>query len=168
MMSASVALRRSHVRVRLPVIALLAALVSAGAPLRAQHEGHGATTRRGRRAATIGTVTFPNSGNAAAQAPFLRGIALLHNFEYEDAADAFRRAQRADAAFALPYWAEALTYTHIMWGEENLAAARAVLHRLAATPAERLAKARTSRERLFGAAVEAAYADVDGSARVRG
>jgi hypothetical protein len=40
------------------------------------------------RASDFGVVRFPNSGSAAAQEPFLRGIAELHNFEYREAAQA--------------------------------------------------------------------------------
>ena len=38
-----------------------------------------------------GTVSFPNSGSPAAQAGFLNGVRLLHSFEWEDAAEAFRQ-----------------------------------------------------------------------------
>ena len=48
--------------------------------------------------AAVGEVAFANSGGPAAQAPFLRGLALLHNFEYPAAAAAFREAQAADRA----------------------------------------------------------------------
>lgn len=106
---------------------------------------------------TLGTVVFPNSGKPAAQAPFLRGVALLHSFEYERAAEAFREAQAADSSFALAYWGEALTYSHVLWREENLPSSRAALARLAPTSAERLARAGSDRERSFGAAVEAFY-----------
>ena len=44
----------------------------------------------------LGTVRFPSSGARAAQAPFLRGVLLLHSFEYRPALAAFREAQRAD------------------------------------------------------------------------
>src|SRR4051794_22460103 len=33
----------------------------------------------------LGTVSFANSGSRAAQAPFQRGVALLHSFEYSQA-----------------------------------------------------------------------------------
>jgi tetratricopeptide (TPR) repeat protein len=107
----------------------------------------------------LGSVDFKNSGNAAAQPAFQRGVALLHSFEYEDAAEAFRDAQKADASLALAYWLEALTYSHVVWAEEKLEASRAVLNRLAPTAEARLAKANTERERGFGAAIEAFYAD---------
>src|SRR5687767_13353631 len=108
---------------------------------------------------TLGTIVFPNSGNAAAQAPILRGIALLNSFEYREAAEAFREAQRADPSLALAYWGEALTYSQVLWRTENLPASRTALQKLAPTSTERLAMARTARERAFGAAVEAFYAE---------
>ena len=107
----------------------------------------------------LGSVDFKNSGNDAAQPAFQRGVALLHSFEYDDAAEAFREAQKADPSLALAYWLEALTYSHIIWAEEKLEASRGALDRLAPTTEARLAKAKTDRERGFGAAVEAFYKD---------
>ncbi len=46
------------------------------------------------KASKLGLVAFANSGQQAAQEPFLRGLALLHSFEYEEAAAGFRDAQR--------------------------------------------------------------------------
>lgn len=106
----------------------------------------------------LGHVTFPNSGHAAAQKPFLQGLALIHSFEYSEAVDAFKRAEKADPSFALPYWMEALSNTQLVWGIDDTASAHEVLNRLAPTASERLARARTPRERAFGAAVEAFYA----------
>lgn len=116
-------------------------------------------------AQTLGTITFPNSGKPEAQAPFLRGMLLLHSFEYEDAAAAFREAQQADPGFAMAYWGEAMTHTHPLWNEQNLAAGRAVLERLGGKPApgggegtaRRLERAGTERERLYLEATEALY-----------
>src|SRR6185503_20891584 len=140
--------------------------IAVGSPdLRAQHDGHPAGHMHD-KTPTLGTIVFPNSGSAAAQRPFLQGVALLHSFEYADAADAFRAAQAADPGFGLAYWGEALTYSHVVWRMEDLAASRAALQRLAATPAERLAKARTPRERQFGAAVEAFYMDAPLARRI--
>lgn len=144
------------------LLAPLAVLTFSQPPaLRAQehsHAGHGSE---------LGTVVFPNSGNDAAQAPFLEGVALLHSFEYERAAIAFREAQAADAGFALAYWAEALTYSRVLWSLEDVPASHATLAKLAPTAAERLARAGTERERSFGAAVEAFYAEGTLPQRVR-
>ena len=52
----------------------------------------------------LGSLSFPNSGNDAARSPFLRGVLLLHSFEYETSTEAFREAQEADPQFALAYW----------------------------------------------------------------
>lgn len=100
-----------------------------------------------------GEVSFANSGSPDAQAPFLRGLALLHDFEYESAAQSFRRAETIDPSFAMAYWGEAMTYTHPVWFQQEADSATAALKRLGATPAERLAKAKTERERDYLRAV---------------
>ncbi|HLL46406.1 MAG TPA: hypothetical protein VK399_06845, partial [Longimicrobiaceae bacterium] len=102
-------------RILLP---LLLAAVCLPRPAAAQHEGHGARSGAapGRSAPVLGTVAFRNSGAPAAHEPFQRGVALLHSFEYGEAAAAFREAQRADPGLAPAYWLEALTYSHVMWG----------------------------------------------------
>lgn len=151
-------LRRGTIRavafVSIAVGALAGRGLAAGAQTGHEHE-HGG----------LGTVSFPNSGAPAAQAPFLRGIALLHSFEYDDAEDAFHAAERADSSFALPYWFEALTHTQLLWGVDDADSARAVLARLGPTPAARLARAANDRERAYGAAVEAFYADTNVATR---
>ncbi len=107
----------------------------------------------------LGVIVFPNSGNEAAQPAFIRGVKLLHSFEFDDAAASFREAQQADPGFALAYWGEAMTYTHGIWNEQDMTAARAVLARLGATPAERQAKAGTPREQAWLATAEILYGD---------
>jgi tetratricopeptide (TPR) repeat protein len=107
----------------------------------------------------LGTIVFPNSGAPTVQTAFLRGTALLHSFEYEDAARSFREAQRLDPAFALAYWGEALTYTHPVWNQQDLAAARAALARLGPTPEARKAKAPTPREQGYLEAIEILYGE---------
>jgi tetratricopeptide (TPR) repeat protein len=122
-------------------------------------------------AGELGTINFPTSAKPAAQAPFLTGTKALYNFEFDLAGDAFRESQKADPAFALAYWGEAMSYNHPLWAEQDLAAARRVLERLAPTAAARAAKAPAGKERelveaadvLFGAgdklARDIAYAD---------
>src|SRR6186997_1204101 len=68
---------------------------------------------------SLGRISFPTSGSAQAQAPFVRGVLLLHSFEYDDAIEAFRQAQRLDAGFAMAYWGEALAYNQPLWYNEN-------------------------------------------------
>src|SRR5262245_13333549 len=119
----------------------------------------------------LGRISFPTSGAPAAQASFIRGVLLLHSFEYDDAIAAFREAERIDPGFAMAYWGEALSYNQPLWYNESVEKARAALNRLAPTAAARQAKAPTAREkgyldaveRLYGAAGKAerdrAYAD---------
>src|SRR5215203_1016624 len=107
----------------------------------------------------VGEVSFANSGSPVAQGPALRGLALLHNFEYSSAAEQFRKAQTIDPDFALAFWGEAMTYTHPVWMQQDLAAARAVLGRLGATPEARLARAKTERERDYLRTLEVLYGD---------
>ena len=105
------------------------------------------------RAADLGRVDFPTSGKPEAQAHFLRGVAALHSFWYDEAADAFREAQKTDPAFAMAFWGEAMTYNHPIWSEKDGEAAKAVL--------ARAPKAPTEREKAWVSAVEALYADGD-------
>ena len=67
----------------------------------------------------VGEVRFANSGSAAAQDAFLKGLAQLHNFEYDAAADLFKEAQQIDSGFAMAYWGEAMTYDHPVWAEQD-------------------------------------------------
>ena len=98
-------------------------------------------------AVELGTINFPTSAKPAAQAAFLVGTKALYNFEFDLAADAFREAQKADPAFALAYWGEAMSFNHPLWAEQDLASARKVLERLAPTAAARAAKAPSGKER---------------------
>lgn len=107
----------------------------------------------------VGEVSFANSGSPAAQEPFLRGLALLHNFEYPDAAEQFQKAQTADPEFAMAYWGEAMTHNRPIWFLQDLDAARAVLGKLGADPEARLARAKTERERDYLRAVEVLYGE---------
>ena len=63
------------------------------------HQHSSATAHQG--SSQLGEIDFPNSGKLEAQADFLRGVKLLHNFQYEDAITAFQAAEKADPDFAL-------------------------------------------------------------------
>ena len=99
------------------------------------------------RAQDYGETDFPNSGAPEAQGAFLRGLLMLHSFEYEDAREAFQEARRLDPTFAMAYWGEAMTHNHPIWQEQDRDAALEALGRLAPTPEERYAKAPTDREK---------------------
>lgn len=116
---------------------------------------------------SLGLVTFPTSGDPRAQADFLRGVAWLHSFGYEEAIDAFRAAQKIDPRFAMAYWGEALSFVQPLWFHEDLAQGRAALAKLGATPAARAALVTTPRERGFVTAVEALFGAGDKRTRDR-
>ena len=112
-------------------------------------------------ASSLGEIDFSTSGSPEAQQPFLRGVLLLHNFEYDDAQVAFQRAQELDPDFAMAYWGEAMTMTHPLWREQDVHGALDVLRRLAPTPTKRVAAAPTKREQGYLRAVEALYGEGD-------
>ena len=105
----------------------------------------------------LGTITFQNSGSLEAQKSFGRGVSALHSFWYEEAAEAFRKAQEIDPNFALAYWGEAMSYNHPLWSEQDIAAAQQTLQRFGKTSKERLAKIPTERERTYLKALDILY-----------
>ena len=107
----------------------------------------------------LGRVEFPTSGSKEAQAHFLRGLAALHSFWYEEALDEFREATKVDPEFAMGYWGEAMTYNHPLWSEQDIATARQVLTKLKETPKL------TDRERAYIAAVRLLYGEGEKPAR---
>lgn len=107
----------------------------------------------------LGRVEFPTSGSKAAQTYFLRGLAALHSFWYEEALEAFRDSTRLDPDFAMGYWGQAMTYNHPLWSEQDLAAARAVIAKIKETPKL------TDRERAYLNAVRLLYGEGDKRAR---
>ena len=96
-----------------------------------------------------GSTDFHASGAPEAHALFIRGLVMLHNFEYEDARAAFRQARGLDLDFVMAYWGEALTHEHPLWDQQNLAAARDVLEQLAPSAEARVGKAQTEREKAY-------------------
>ena len=105
----------------------------------------------------LGRIDFPTSGSAAAQPAFLRGVLLMHSFEYDDAKEAFQEAQRADPGFAMAYWGEAMTYNHAVWQQTAPEFANAALARLGPTGEGRRAKAPTAKEKEWLASLDSLY-----------
>jgi tetratricopeptide (TPR) repeat protein len=111
-------------------------------------------------------IAQPRGGPTAAAA-FGLGLTALHNFEYEQSVENFHKARSLDPSLALAYWGEALTYWQTLWRNENVAAGRQVLTELAPTPAGRLAKARTPRDKALIAAADALFGEGDAETRHR-
>ena len=74
------------------------------------------------RAQPLGTITFPNSGAPAAQADFIRGVAWLHSFGYEEAIDAFRAAQKIDPRLRAGLLGRGDGFNQPLWFHEDVAA----------------------------------------------
>jgi tetratricopeptide (TPR) repeat protein len=113
----------------------------------------------------LGSIDFPTSGNAAAQPLFIKGVLLMHSFEYDDAREAFVEAQKADPAFAMAYWGEAMTFNHAVWQRTSPDLAKAALAKLAPTPDARRAKAPTEKEKDWLGAVERLFGSGEKLAR---
>jgi tetratricopeptide (TPR) repeat protein len=107
----------------------------------------------GLKAQQLGNITFPTSASTAAQPFFVEGVKDLHSFEFDEAAEAFHKAQQLDPNFALAYWGEAMSFNHPLWAQLDLPAARKALERLAPTIEGRLAKAPTEKEKAYLEAV---------------
>ncbi len=110
----------------------------------------------------LGSVQFPTSGSEKAQAHFLRGLAALHSFWYEEALEAFRESTKVEPDFMMGYWGEAMAHNHPLWSEQDTVAARQVVAKIKDT------SKLTPRERAYLEAVKALYAETaDGSKRAR-
>jgi len=101
----------------------------------------------------LGKVEFPTSGSAQAQAHFIRGLAALHSFWYEEALEAFRESTKVEPDFMMGYWGEAMAHNHPLWSEQDTAEARAVIAKIKDTPKL------TPRERTYLNAVKVLYAE---------
>jgi tetratricopeptide (TPR) repeat protein len=106
------------------------------------------------RSQELGSIDFPTSGAPAAQPLFVKGVLLMHSFEYDDAREAFVAAQKADPGFAMAYWGEAMTFNHPVWQRTSPDLAKAALNKLAPTADARRAKAPTEKEKDWLGAVE--------------
>ena len=118
----------------------------------------------GAQPAPLGRISFPTSGAVAAQPAFVRGVLLLHSFEYDDAIEAFRAAARIDPRFAMAYWGEAMCFSQPLWDNESLDKARDAVARMQQAIGARPV---TPRERLYAAAIERLFGPEDRAARAR-
>lgn len=107
----------------------------------------------------LGKIEFPTSGSEKAQAHFLRGLAALHSFWYEEALEAFREATKTEPDFMMGFWGEAMAHNHPLWTEQDLSAAREVIAKIKETPKL------TRRERAYVEAVKLLYGEGEKRAR---
>lgn len=106
-------------------------------------------------------MEFPTSGLPAAQPHFIRGVAALHSFWYEEALESFQAALRIDPDFAMAWWGVAMTHHRPFIPGSDDAAGRRALANIRETPAL------TARERAYIGALRAWYGDGAPAARAQ-
>jgi tetratricopeptide (TPR) repeat protein len=67
----------------------------------------------------LGTVSFPVSCAPAVQSSFNRGVALLHDFWYEEARPQFERILKSDPGCSMAHWGIAMSVFHQIWDRPN-------------------------------------------------
>jgi tetratricopeptide (TPR) repeat protein len=64
---------------------------------------------------SLGTVSFPVSCAPAVQAQFVRGVALLHDFWYQEAQRQFEQIAKTDRTCGMANWGVAMSIYHQIW-----------------------------------------------------
>lgn len=109
----------------------------------------------------LGRVEFPTSGSPAAQPHFLRGVAALHSFWYDEALESFQTALRIDPEFAMAWWGVAMTHRRpFVPGSDDEAGRRALAN-------IRAPELLTARERAYVGALRSWFAGGEPAARAR-
>jgi tetratricopeptide (TPR) repeat protein len=98
----------------------------------------------------LGTVSFPISCAAASQAGFNRGVALLHDFWYEEARVQFNQLTQSDPTCAMAHWGVAMSSFHQIWSRPDAKATQLAWEEM--QKAQSLA-AGTAREKAYIAAL---------------
>src|SRR5213080_2406956 len=132
----------------IPTLAALVVAVPLAAQAPGEHDGH---TQQ------LGRVRFATSCDAVARTEVERGVAYLHSFWYEKAAETFAAAAAADSGCAMAFWGQAMSVLHPLWTPPSSADARAAL----GVTDRGLARSKTTRERGYLDAIRAYYADYD-------
>jgi tetratricopeptide (TPR) repeat protein len=91
-------------------------LCIAALPLLASAAGHdGSDSAASVSDEHLGTVSFPVSCAPPVRASFNRGVALLHDFWYEEARPQFEKIVAADPSCAMAHWGIAMSAFHQIW-----------------------------------------------------
>jgi Tfp pilus assembly protein PilF len=104
----------------------------------------------------LGHVHMDTSCSPSVSADFDRALAMLHNFWFARALEAFKKVIQADPQCAMAYWGAAMTYNHPFWDaptREDESAAWALVQK------GRQTTKKTPREEMYLDAVAALYKD---------
>ena len=104
----------------------------------------------------LGHVDFPNSCKAEAQPALLKGLALLHSFQYQASESAFKAATDLDPNCAIAHWGTAMALYHQLW---DFPGKRTLKEGLESVEKAQKLGAPTPRERGYIAAAAAFYQD---------
>ena len=102
----------------------------------------------------LGTVSFSVSCAPAVEARFTRGVALLHDFWYQEARQQFEEIAKADPSCAMAHWGVAMSLFHQIWDRPDDAT---VAHGWREMQAAQARPAKTAREREYVAALSGFY-----------
>jgi Tetratricopeptide repeat len=104
----------------------------------------------------LGHVEFPNSCKPEAQPALLKGLALLHSFQYRESESAFKAATDLDTNCAIAHWGAAMALYHQLW---DFPGKRTLKEGFDSVEAAQKLDAPTPRERGYIAAAAAFYQD---------
>jgi tetratricopeptide (TPR) repeat protein len=102
----------------------------------------------------LGTVSFAISCAPAVRAPFNRGVALLHDFWYQEAQRQFEKIAKSDPRCAMAHWGIAMSVFHQLWDRPDAAALALGWRELELA---RSSPPKTPRERAYIGALRAFY-----------
>ena len=102
----------------------------------------------------LGTVSFPVSCASSVQSRFTRGVALLHDFWYQEAQRQFEEIAKVDPNCAMAHWGVAMSLFHQIWDRPDDAT---VKHGWREMQAAQVHPAKTAREREYIAALGGFY-----------
>lgn len=95
--------------------------------------------------------------NPVVQDKFDEGLLLLHNFEYDDALNAFEEASAMDSSEIMTLWGEAMCHYKALWRLQNTDDGKAVLARLGDNKEARMASIEDDLEKDMWEIVEIMY-----------
>jgi tetratricopeptide (TPR) repeat protein len=115
---------------------------------------HSAAHAAGQPAERLGTVSFEVSCASAEQVSFSRGVALLHDFWYQEAQRQFEEIAKADPSCAMAHWGVAMSLFHQIWDRPDEATVARGWREMQAAQAH---PAKSARERGYVAALRGFY-----------
>jgi tetratricopeptide (TPR) repeat protein len=102
----------------------------------------------------LGTVSFAVSCAPAVQSSFVRGVALLHDFWYQEAQRQFEDIAKTDPNCAMAHWGAAMSLYHQIWDRPDDGTVARGWREMQAALAH---PAKTARERAYVAALSDFY-----------